>query len=92
MIFEIKIGAAVSPPIVVEFFKEDLETIDHDEAATDNHEDHVEEEVSVVVMSNTVIEPGAMMVHFEDARIADTEIVSRHHENVATSVTVIYLQ
>ena len=43
-------------------------------------------------MSNTVIEPGAMMVHFEDARIADTEIVSRHHENVATSVTVIYLQ
>ena len=78
--------------MLIEFLEENIETKSHNEAAADHHEDHVEKEVSVVVMSNTVIEPGAMMVHFEDARIADTEIVSRHHENVATSVTVIYLQ
>ena len=92
VVLHVEVHAAVAPPVVVELFKEDFEAERHDEAAADNHEDHVEEEVSVVVMSNTVIEPGAMMVHFEDARIADTEIVSRHHENVATSVTVIYLQ
>ena len=73
VIFEIKIDAAVSPPIVVEFFKEDLETIDHDEAAPNNHEDHIEEKVSVIVVTHTVIEPRAVMIHLEDASFTNTE-------------------
>ena len=73
VIFEIQIDVSISPPIVVEFFKEDLETIDHDEAASNHHEDHVEEEVSVVVVAHTVIEPRTMVIHLEDTSFTNTE-------------------
>ena len=72
-IFEIKIGAAIPPPVVIELLKEDLESIDHDEATADDHEDHVEEEVSVIVVTNTIIEPGTVMVHLENTSFTHAE-------------------
>ena len=50
----------------------DLKTESHNEAAADDHEEHVEEEVPVVVVSDTVVEPGTVVVHLEDAGVADT--------------------
>ena len=73
-IFHLEIEAAITPPVFIELLKENLEAKCHDEAASNHSEHHVEEEVSVVVMTHTVIEPGAVMVHLEDARVADTEI------------------
>ena len=57
-----------------ELLPEDLKAEKHEEATAEDHEHHVEEEVSVVVMAHTVVEPGAVMVHLEDAGVADTEI------------------
>ena len=50
----------------------DLKTESHNEAAADDHEEHVQEEVPVVVVSDTVVEPGTVVVHLEDAGVADT--------------------
>ena len=63
----------LSPPVSLELFIEDLKPEDHDEGAAGDHEDHVEEEMSVVVVSDTVIEPRTVVVHVEDAGITDTE-------------------
>ena len=54
---------------------EDLKAEGHDEAAADDHEDHVEEEMPVVVVSDTVVEPGTVVVHVEDASVAHTAVV-----------------
>ena len=58
----------------IELLEENLKAKCHDEAASNHREHHVEEEVSVVVMAHTVVEPGAVMVHLEDARVTDTEM------------------
>ena len=60
--------------MLIELLEENLESKCHDEAAPNHCEHHVEEEVSMVVMPHTVVEPGAVMVHLKDARVADTEI------------------
>ena len=73
VVLHVEVHAAVAPPVVVELFKEDFEAERHDEAAADNHEDHVEEEVPVVVVANAVVQPGAMMVHLQNACLTNTE-------------------
>ena len=73
MILDIKISTAITPPLVIELLNEDFKTKHHDEAASDDHEDHVEEEVSVVVMTNTVVEPGTVVVHLENTGLTHTD-------------------
>ena len=50
-------------PVANELFPEDLKAKDHEEAAAEDHEDHVEEEVAVVVVADTVVQPGAVVIH-----------------------------
>ena len=58
-----------------ELFPEDLKAEDHEEAAAEDHEDHVEEEVAVVVVADTVVQPGAVVIHLEDATVADAAVM-----------------
>ena len=62
-ILQLEIDAAIPPPVSIELLEENLEAKSHDETASHHSEHHVREEVSVVVMSNTVVEPGTVMVH-----------------------------
>ena len=73
VVLHVEVHAAVAPPVVVELFKEDFEAECHDKATADNHEDHIEEEVPVVVVADTVVQPGAMMVHLQNACLTNTE-------------------
>ena len=66
------LGPRLPPPVFQELLVKDLKTESHNEAAADDHEEHVEEEVPVVVVSDTVVEPGTVVVHLEDAGVADT--------------------
>ena len=63
------------PPVILELFIKDLESKCHDEGTAYDHEDHVEEEMPVVVVSDTVVEPGAVVVHVEDTSVAHTAVV-----------------
>ena len=63
------------PPMILELFIKDLESECHDEGTADDHEDHVEEEMSVVVVSDTVVEPGTVMVHVENTSVANTAVM-----------------
>ena len=65
----------LSPPVILELFIKDLESKCHDEGTAYDHEDHVEEEVPVVVVPHTVVEPGTVVVHVEDASVAHTAVV-----------------
>ena len=58
-----------------ELFPEDFETQDHKETAAEDHEDHVEEEMSVVVVADTVVEPGTVVIHLQDTTVADAAVV-----------------
>lgn len=71
---QLEFKATIAPPMCVKLLEEDLEAKCHDKAASNNCVHHVEEEMSVVVMSYTVVEPRAVMVHLEDAGVADTEM------------------
>lgn len=62
-ISHLQIKAAIAPPVLIELLEENLESKCHDEAASNHREHHVEEEVPMVVMPHTVVEPGAVMVH-----------------------------
>ena len=75
MVFDVKMSCPITPPVVIELFKEDFKTKHHYEAAANDHEDHVEEEVSVVEVTNTIVEPGTVMVHLENAGPADTAVM-----------------
>ena len=44
-------------------FPEYFKAEHHEEAAAEDHEDHVEEEVSVVVVADAVVQPGAVVIH-----------------------------
>ena len=57
--------------LLPEYFK----TKDHEEGAAEHHEHHVEEEVPVVVVAYAVVEPGAVVVHLQDAAVANTAVV-----------------
>ena len=70
MVFDVKMSCPITPPVVIELLKEDFKTKHHYEAAANDHEDHVEEEVSVIEVTNTIVEPGTVMVHPTDAPIA----------------------
>lgn len=59
----------------VDFLPEDLEAKYHDEEASQDGVDHVEEEVSVVEVAHAVVEPGTVVVHLEDAMIANRAVV-----------------
>ena len=48
-------SSLLPPPVLMELFIEDLESKRHDEGAAHDHEDHVEEEMPVVVVSDTVV-------------------------------------
>ena len=58
-----------------ELLPEDLKAEDHEEAAAKDHEDHVEEEVSVVVVADTVVQPGTVVIHLKDATVANAAVV-----------------
>jgi len=58
------------------FFIKNLKSKGHEEGTPDDHEGHVEEEVPVVVVPNTVIEPGTVVVHLEHAVVANTAVMS----------------
>ena len=74
MIFVFKIDiTAISPPLVIELFKKYFKAKHHDEAAANDHEDHVEEEVSVIVMTNTIVKPGTVVVHLQNTGLTHTE-------------------
>ena len=73
-IFQLEVESTVAPPMCVELLEEDLEAKCHDEAASNHRVHHIQEEMSVVVMSYTVVEPRAVMVHLEDAGVANTEM------------------
>ena len=57
--------------LLPEYFK----AKDHEEGAAEHHEHHVEEEVPVVVVAYAVVEPGAVVVHLQDAAVANTAVV-----------------
>ena len=63
------------PPVILELFIKDLESKCHDEGTADDHEDHVEEEVPVVVVADTVVEPRTVVVHLQDATVTDAAMV-----------------
>ena len=69
------LSSLLSPPVFPELLIEDLKSKCHDEGTADDHEDHVEEEMSVVVVSDTVVEPGTVVVHVENTSVAHTAVV-----------------
>ena len=54
-IFELEVDWSISPPIIVKFLKKYFKSESHYEAASNDHKEHVEEEVPVVVVTNTII-------------------------------------
>ena len=64
---------SLAPPMLAELLVEDFKSESHNEATADNHEDHVEEEVSVVEVSDTIVEPRTVVIHLENAGVTDTE-------------------
>ena len=43
----------------------------HDEKATNNHGDHEHEEISMVEVTNTTINPRTMVIHLQYASVTD---------------------
>ena len=48
--------------------EEDLKSQTHDEDASDYHVGHVQKEVAVVVVSNTVVQPETTTLRFNEAK------------------------
>ena len=61
---------SLAPPMLDELLVEDFKSESHNEATADDHEDHVEEEVSVVEVSDTVASEHTVVFPLEDAEVA----------------------
>ena len=49
--------------VPLDLFPKNLEAKDHDKETSEDGVDHVEEEVSVIVVADAVIEPGTVVIH-----------------------------
>ena len=56
---------------IFDFIINNFKAKHHDKQTTYDHVKHVKEEISMVEMSNATINPGAMVVHFQNTSITN---------------------
>ena len=56
---------------IFDFIIKDFKAKHHDKQTTYDHVEHVKEEISMIEMSNATIDPGTMVVHFQNTGITN---------------------